>query len=367
MAQSTSENSDHQWMSRALELARQADYRTSPNPMVGAVVLDGDGQLAGEGYHQQAGRPHAEQVALEAAGERARGGTVYVTLEPCTHAHRNPSCAQALIDCGVRRVVIAIEDPDERVRGSGIKALKEAGVETIVDVEGEGARSLNEFYVKHRLTGMPFVSAKFAMSLDGKIATTSGESRWITGVEARAEGHRLRHQHDAILVGVDTVIADDPELTTRLEGAEGGRQPLRVILDSQLRTPRAANVVGPNTLIATTQEGELGEAETMQFSATPEGRVELAPLLEELGRRGVLSLLVEGGSEVHASFFNEGLVDKVHAFVAPMVIGGRTAPGPVGGPGIEALEQAILLRELATTRLGRDLMITAYVHVHRDR
>ena len=354
------------WMSRALELARRADYRTSPNPMVGSVVLDSNGKVAGEGFHQRAGRPHAEQVALETAGERARGGTVYVTLEPCTHVHRNPSCAQALIDAGVRRVVVAIEDPDERVRGAGIKALKAAGVETVVGVEGARARDLNEFYVKHRLTGMPFVSAKFAMSLDGKIATTSGESRWITGVEARAEGHRLRHRHDAILVGVDTVIADDPELTTRLEGSHG-RQPLRVILDSQLRTPRAANVVGPNTLIATTREGEVGDAETIQFASTLEGRVELAPLLEELGRRGILSLLVEGGSEVHASFFNEGLVDKVHAFVAPIVIGGRGAPGPVGGPGIEGLDLAIRLRELATTRLGADLMITAYVDVHRDR
>jgi diaminohydroxyphosphoribosylaminopyrimidine deaminase/5-amino-6-(5-phosphoribosylamino)uracil reductase len=161
------------------------------------------------------------------------------------------------------------------------------------------------------------------------------------------------------------VIADDPELTTRLEGA-GGRQPLRVILDSQLRTPHAANVVGPNTLIATTREGQVGEAETMQFAATPEGRVELTPLLEELGRRGVLSLLVEGGSEVHSSFFNEGLVDKVHAFLAPILIGGRGAPGPVGGPGIEGLDQATALRDLETTRLGRDLMITAYVDVHRD-
>ena len=365
MAQRTTENVDTMWMSRALALARRADYHTSPNPMVGSVVLDESGRVAGEGFHQRAGRPHAEQIALETAGDRARGGTAYVTLEPCTHAHRNPSCAQALIDAGVRRVVVAMEDPDERVRGSGIRALKEAGIEVVVGEGVEAARSLNEFYVKHRLTGMPFVTAKFAMSLDGKIATSSGESRWITGVEARAEGHRLRHQHDAILVGVDTVIADDPELTTRLEGA-GGRQPLRVILDSQLRTPHAANVVGPNTLIATTREGQVGEAETMQFASTPEGRVELAPLLEELGRRGILSLLVEGGSEVHASFFNEGLVDKVHAFLAPMVIGGRGAPGPVGGPGIEGLDQAIALHDLETTRLGRDLMITAYVDVHRD-
>jgi diaminohydroxyphosphoribosylaminopyrimidine deaminase/5-amino-6-(5-phosphoribosylamino)uracil reductase len=356
-------------MSRAFELATRADFRTTPNPMVGALILDAQGNLAGEGYHHMPGRPHAEQVALEAAGERARSGSIYVNLEPCTHAHRTPSCAQAVLDAGIRRVVIAMADPDERVNGTGIQLLKDAGVEVVVGTLADRATRLNEFYVKHRTTGRPFVSAKFAMSLDGKIATSAGESRWISGPEARRHGHRLRHAHDAILVGVDTVIADDPELTTRLE-MKDAKQPLRVILDSQLRTPRAANVVGPNTLIATTRSGDVGTAETMQFPASPEGRVELLPLLDELGRRGVLSLLVEGGSEVHSSFFTEGLVDKVHAFIAPMVIGGRSAPGPVGGQGIEALTGSIRLRDLKTTRLGGDILLTAYVEnadVQRDR
>ena len=356
---------DTHWAARALELARQADFHTSPNPMVGAVVLGASGHLAGEGFHHRPGRPHAEQEALSAAGERARGGTLYVNLEPCTHAHRSPSCAEAVVNAGVRRVVISMADPDERVRGSGIQMLRAAGVETVVGVLEQQAGRLNEFYVKHRLTGRPFVSAKFAMSLDGKIATSSGESRWITGAEARVRGHELRHEHDAILVGVDTVIADDPELTTRIEDKDP-RQPLRVILDSQLRTPRAASVVGPNTLIATTRRGEVGEAETMQFAASPDGRVELMPLLDELGRRGILSLLVEGGSEVHASFFARGLVDKVHAFVAPILIGGRDAPGPVGGHGIERLADAIPLRDVETSRLGGDLVVTGYVDVHRD-
>jgi len=356
---------DRHWSARALELALQADYRTSPNPMVGAVVLDSDGNVAGEGYHHRAGEPHAEQEALDAAGDQAQGGTLYVNLEPCAHLHRTPPCADAIILAGLKRVVISMSDPDERVRGAGIAKLQAAGIETVVGVHEERALLLNEFYVKHRLTGRPFVSAKFAMSLDGKIATRSGESRWITGEEARLHGHRLRHIHDAILVGVNTVISDDPELTTRLDGEEV-RQPLRVVLDSQLRLRMSAKVVGPNTLIATTRAGRMGAAEVLKLPAAPDGRVALEPLLDELGKRGVLSLLVEGGSEVHASFFANGLVDKVHAYIAPRLIGGRDAPGPLGGAGVERLAEAIPLRDMDSTRLGADLLITGYVDVHRD-
>src|SRR6266852_7657446 len=237
---------DLHWTARALELALQADYRTSPNPMVGAVVVDAAGLMAGEGFHRRAGEPHAEEEALAAAGDRARNGTLYVNLEPCSHTHRAPSCAQALIDAGVLRVVVSMTDPDERVRGAGLRMLETAGIETSVGVLEDRARRLNEFYIKHRLTGRPFVTAKFAMSLDGKIATSSGESRWISGNESRAHGHVLRSAHDAILVGVGTVLADDPELTARVEGS-AARQPLRVVLDSHLRTPPQAKVLGPNT------------------------------------------------------------------------------------------------------------------------
>ena len=333
--------------------------------MVGAVILDSAGELAGEGYHKGAGGPHAEQDALEAAGDQAQDGTLYVNLEPCSHAHRTPSCADAIIQAGLRRVVISMSDPDERMRGAGIAKLQAAGIETLVGIHEERALLLNEFYVKHRLTGRPFVSAKFAMSLDGKIATRTGESRWITGEEARLHGHRLRHIHDAILVGVNTVLADDPELSARIEG-DDARQPLRVILDSQLRTRMSARAVGPNTLIATTRPGRMGAAEVIKLPAAPDGRVALPALLDELGKRGVLSLLVEGGSEVHASFFTSGLVDKVHAYVAPRLIGGREAPGPVGGAGVDRLAEAILLSGMDSTRLGPDLLITGYVDVHRD-
>lgn len=358
-------NVDLHWAARAIELARQSNYRTSPNPMVGAVVLDADGRIAGEGYHRQAGQPHAEEEALAAAGERSRDGTLYVNLEPCAHEHRSPSCAQAAIDAGVRRVVVSMTDPDERVRGAGLRMLEGAGIETAVGVLEERARRLNEFYVKHRLTGRPFVTVKFAMSLDGKIATRSGESRWITGEEARTHAHRLRHAHDAILVGVNTVIADDPELTVRVSG-DSSRQPLRVVVDSQLRIRQSARIVGLNTLIATTRPGRMGAAEVLRLPAAADGRVSLPALLDELGQRGMLSLLVEGGAEVHGSFFAEGLVDKVYAYVAPRLIGGKEAPGPLGGSGVEHLAGSTHLRELDFVRLGDDLVITGYVDVHRD-
>jgi len=333
--------------------------------MVGAVVLNSSGTLAGEGYHQRAGEPHAEQQGLTAAGDDALGGTLYVNLEPCA-SHRTPSCADVIIEAGVKRVVISMQDPDKRVRGAGIAKLRGAGIDTVVGIHEDRALKLNEFYVKHRLTGRPFVSAKFAMSLDGKIATRTGESRWITGEESRLHGHRLRHIHDAILIGVNTVIADDPELTTRLDGATAARQPLRVVVDSQLRLGMSAKVVGPNTLIATTRAGRMGLAEVVKFPSTPDGRVALEPLLDELGRRGILSLLVEGGGTVHASFVSEGLVDKVYAYVAPTLIGGREAPSAIGGAGVEHLAEAVRLRELDATKLGDDLLITGYVDVHRD-
>jgi len=355
---------DLHWSARALELARTADFRTSPNPMVGAVVLDSFGHLAGEGYHKAKGQPHAEEEALREAGDRARGGTVYVNLEPCTHGHRELSCANALIQAGVRRVVVSMTDPDERVRGAGIKALENAGVATTVGLHQERATRLNEFYVKHRLTGRPFVTAKFAMSLDGKIATRTGEARWISGEQSRLHAHRLRHQHDAILVGINTVLQDDPELTARIEG-EDARQPLRIALDSQLRIRPSARVVAANTLIATTRQGSVGLAEVVKLPATEEGRVDLVALLDELGRRDLLSVLVEGGGEVHASLFAQGLVDKVVVYVAPNLIGGRDAPGPLGGKGVDRLVDATHLTGVDVTRLGDDLLISGYVH--RDR
>jgi diaminohydroxyphosphoribosylaminopyrimidine deaminase/5-amino-6-(5-phosphoribosylamino)uracil reductase len=329
-------------MRRALALAAEADHRTSPNPMVGAVLLAADGTVAGEGVHRLAGRPHAEVVALQAAGERARAGTLYVTLEPCAHHGRTPPCAEAVRDAGVGRVVVAMLDPDPRVEGRGVALLQASGVEVILGVEAAAARRLNEFYVHHRRTGRPFVSAKFAASLDGRIATRTGDSRWITGEEARSHAHRLRHAHDAILVGVGTVLSDDPELSARFEGA---RQPLKVVLDSGGRTPPDARVRRGRHLI-------------------DPGR-DLPDLLDRLGRMGMLSVLVEGGSSVHGSFFDQGLVDKVFAYLSPTVIGGEEAPSAVGGRGPGQMADALRLENVHVESLGRDILVSGYVH--RDR
>jgi len=352
-------------MKRAIQLAREADHRTSPNPMVGAVVLDREGALAGEGFHRRKGEPHAEQVAIDIAGGRARGGTIYTNLEPCMHRHRSPSCVDAVLAAGIARVVVAMEDPDSRVRGAGIARLRAAGVEVKTGVLEREARRLNEFYIWHRRTGRPFVSAKYAMTLDGKIATSSGESRWITGEAARRHGHRLRHVHDAILVGVNTVIADDPKLTTRDAGPDA-RQPIRVVLDSTLRTPpRARVLVGERTLIAATAAGRIDGAEVMVLPSDG-GRVALGPLLDELGRRNIISLLVEGGAETHASFFDERLVNRVYAYIAPKLVGGREAPGPVGGGGVARLADAHHLHDTEVLKLDDDVLITGYLDVHGD-
>jgi len=357
-------------MRRALELAARADHQTSPNPMVGAIVLDRTGEFAGEGYHARAGEAHAERLALERAGERARGGTLYVTLEPCSHEGRTPPCADAVVAAGVRRVVVAMEDPDRRVAGTGLDKLRHAGIEVEVGLEEKAARRLNRFYVKHRSTGLPWVTARFAASLDGKIATASGESRWITSEAARRESHRLRQEHDAILVGAGTVASDDPELTNRLPNAS--RQPLRVVVDSTLRTPATAKVLAGQqhapTLVVTTERASKdalkaikatgAEVVMTEEAAGTEHRVDLNQLLRLLGDRGILSLLVEGGAEVNGAFFDEHLVDGVVAFVAPIVIGGSKAPGAVGGQGARRLKDAFRLNNLEIERIGDDLMVS---------
>jgi diaminohydroxyphosphoribosylaminopyrimidine deaminase/5-amino-6-(5-phosphoribosylamino)uracil reductase len=337
--------------------------------MVGAVVVDAAGKVAGEGFHEKAGRPHAEREALRRAGKRARGGTLYTNLEPCVHQGRTPPCVEAVIAAGVRRVVTSMIDPDPRVRGAGIARLREAGIEVDVGVQRAEAERLNEFYIKHRSTGRPFVTAKYAISLDGKIATRTGDSRWITGEDARRHTHWLRSMHDAIMVGINTVLRDDPELTARLPDA---RQPLRVIADSNLRTPATAKVL-PGALIMASEAApteralalrEAGaEVQLLPFMA--DGRLELEAVLDELGRRQLLSLLVEGGGELHGAFFSEGLVDKVCAYVGPLVVGGVQAPGPVGGEGAARLADAWRLQDVEMTRVGEDMLVSGYVH--RDR
>lgn len=358
---------DRRWMARALALARRARFTASPNPMVGAVVVDAVGARVAEGYHVRAGLPHAEAVALERAGSRAAGSTVYVNLEPCAHVGRTPPCADALVAAGVRRVVVAMIDPDPRVRGQGIQKLREAGIQVELGLGRAEALELNRFYVHHRLTGRPYVSLKYAMTLDGRIATRSGSSRWISGPESRRHGHQLRAEHDAILVGVGTVLADDPELTVRTGCS--GRQPRRVVLDSWLRTPPGARVL-PDALVFCREEADpIRETALVAAGATvvrvSGGHVDPGRVLEHLSGLDVISVLVEGGSAVHGSFLEQGLVNRIYAYIAPKVVGGAGAPGPVGGLGVEDMISAIPVAVRSTMMLGVDLLVEG--DVHRDR
>lgn len=357
------------FMQRALRLAECGRGRTSPNPMVGAVLVQ-RGRIVGEGFHPRAGAPHAEAFALERAGPAARGATLYVNLEPCCHFGRTPPCTRALIAAGVAEVHMAMLDPNPLVAGRGRAELAAAGIRTVVGEHRAEAETLNECFVHWITTGRPFVIAKFGMSLDGKIATRRGEARWITGPEARQQVHQLRDEVDAILVGVDTVIADDPQLTTRLE-KDDVHHPLRVILDSRGRLPFQARVLDPTlpgrTLVATTEAMPADQrralrarrAEVLVLPAHA-GRVSLPHLLAALGQRQITSLLVEGGGTVLGSFFSEGLVNKVWAFIAPLIIGGRAAPTPVGGMGVERLAEALRLERVQWRQLGADLLICGY-------
>jgi len=356
-------------MKMALELAARARGRTSPNPMVGACVVK-DGQVVGCGFHRRAGTPHAEVHALRDAGEQAKGATLYVNLEPCCHYGRTGPCTEAIIKAGIARVVVAMTDPNPLVAGKGIRALHEAGIDVTLGVLEKEARELNEVFIKYITTGLPFVVAKAAVSLDGKIATRTGRSKWITGEAARAYGHRLRDWYDAIMVGIGTVLADDPSLTTRLPGG-GGRDPVRVIVDSKARTPLNARVLtqssGAPTLIATTAGASPARIELLRQTGAKvlvsgeEPRVDLAGLLKILAQEGITSVLIEGGATIHGSALEERIVDKVVWFIAPKIIGGREAPGAVGGEGVNDPSEAAGLEQLKISRLGSDLCVEGYL------
>lgn len=354
-------------MRRALRLAERARGRTSPNPLVGAVLVKG-GRVVGEGFHPRAGEPHAEIFALKAAGAEARGATLYLTLEPCTHFGRTPPCAPAVIAAGVARAVIAMEDPNPRVNGGGVAQLRAAGIPVTVGLLGDAARRQNEVYLKWITRGLPFVTFKTAITLDGKIATRTGDSRWVTGEQARARVHRLRAEHDAILVGIGTVRADDPLLTARLPRA---RNPLRVVVDARAELPLDSRIgrtlAEVPTLVATTTEAPAARCHALRSAAAQvaelparEGRVDLAALMAELARRQVTSVLLEGGAEIAASMLAAGLVDKVVVFVAPKIVGGRAAPGPVGGEGVARMADALPLHDIRCRRVGEDLLIVGY-------
>jgi diaminohydroxyphosphoribosylaminopyrimidine deaminase/5-amino-6-(5-phosphoribosylamino)uracil reductase len=363
------------YMGQALALASRALGRTSPNPAVGAVLVR-DGEVVGRGHTLPPGGPHAEVVALREAGARARGATLYVSLEPCSHYGRTPPCTDALIAAGVREVYAAVRDPYPEVDGRGIGLLRAAGIEVRVGLCEAEARQLNEGFFKRTRTGLPFVTAKYAMTLDGRIATRTGHSRWITGPDARRQVHKLRDRSDAILVGSGTVLVDDPELTTRLPTEEAGwggpHHPLRVVLDGSGRAPLDARLFDPElpgrTLVACTEATSDGRRTELRARGVEtlvvegEGaRVSPRSLLKALGARGCNTVLVEGGSETLWGFFSEGLVDRVQAYVAPKLVGGREAPGPIGGAGLDEMSGAWTLRDLKVQRYGDDLLVDGYV------
>ncbi len=359
------------YMEQALRLAKLALGQTSPNPAVGAVIAKNDA-VTGQGYTQPPGSPHAEVVAIKQAGEEAQGGVMYVTLEPCCHYGRTPPCTQAIIAAGITEVHLAILDPNPLVSGRGKDELEKAGIRTYVGEHEEEAKEINEAYIKFITTGMPFVTAKFAVSLDGKIATKSGDSKWISSDEARRYVHNLRYTTDAVMAGVNTVLADDPHLTARC-GRKGGtarKQPLRVIVDSKGRTPLTAHVFSEpgRTLLALGRLAKPEEkttfaqagAELLELPSAG-GLVDLKGLLKALAEREITSLLVEGGGILFGSLFDQRLVDKVIAFVAPIIIGGSEAKTAVVGEGVDKVMDSIKLKRVRTKRLGGDLMVSGYV------
>lgn len=359
------------FMSLALRLAAKGRGKTSPNPMVGALVVK-NGRIVGCGYHRGPGQPHAEILALKQAGPRAKGATLYVTLEPCCHLpKRTPPCVPAVVQSGVRRVVVAMTDPNPMVKGRGIAALRRAGITVTTAILQEEATQLNRAYFHWVTTGRPYVILKAGMTLDGKVATARGESRWITGPRARQEAHRFRSQVDAVVVGVGTILRDDPTLTARLSDRPlrlTSRQPLRVVLDSRLRTPPTATVCAAQdrakTVIVTTSRVPRSRRRPFEEAGvevlslpTKNGRVSLPALMRMLGKRGVASALIEGGSTVNATVLREKLVNHVLLYFAPTLMGGQDAKAMIGDRGPKRLDQALPVHHVTVRRIGIDLVV----------
>ena len=359
---------DRGLMDRALMLAAEGVGQVSPGPLVGCVIAGPNQEVVGEGFYVYENLKHAETYALEQAGARAQGATAYVSLEPHAHHGRTPPCTDALIRAGIRRVVVPIEDPNPKVSGKGLEHLRSAGLEVSAGLLSREAEQLNEKYFHFMRTGRPFVHLKLAASLDGKIATQTGDSRWITGAESRMRVHELRHAYDAILIGAGTAQTDDPLLTDR-SGKKRRRPLVRVVLDEALKVSPESRLVGsakeaPVLIFAGNSGAPLQSTdlesrgvEVVRDSAN--GRDFLA-ILEELGRRSLQSVLVEGGANVAGKFLDMGLVNKVSFFLAPIIIGGREAPSAIGGQGAETLAQALKLKNVEIKQRGRDIEVTGY-------
>ncbi len=356
---------DEVMMRRALELAARGVGRVSPGPLVGSVIVEAQGDIVGEGFFVYDQIKHAEKLALEQAGERARGGTAYVSLEPHAHHGRTAPCTDALIRVGIKRVVAPIEDPNPKVAGRGFVHLREAGVDVCTGVLGAEAARLNEAYIHYMRTGRPFVHLKMAVSLDGKIATRTGNSRWITGTEARGRVHELRHQYDAIMVGGGTIRADDPLLTDR-SGKKRRRPLMRVVIDQCLRLSQDSQLARTSAeapvVIFTRAESDPSAWEALKSRGVEviNDKQNLVDVLQELGARSIQSVLVEGGATLAGFLIDAGLVNKVTFFIGPMIIGGHDAPSAIGGIGAEKLVDALQLQDLHVQQHGRDIEVTGY-------
>ncbi len=357
---------DIEYMRRAIELAERGVGFTNPNPMVGAVIVKG-GKVIGEGWHERCGEWHAERNAFKNCTVPAEGATMYVTLEPCCHYGKTPPCTEAIIEHGIARVVVGMEDPNPLVAGKGIALLREAGIEVVCGVEEEALREQNRVFLKYISTKLPWVAMKTAMTLDGKIATRTGDSKWITGAEARAYVHELRHRFMAILVGIGTAVADDPLLNCRIEG-RGVRQPIRVVVDSNARLSLDSQLVKTageyRTIVAHTrfapEERVKALRETgveMLLCKEKEGLVDVRNLLELLGQSGIDSILLEGGGSLNYTFLSEGLADELYAFIAPKIVGGMNAKTPVEGAGMEKMADAINLELENVLNIGHDVLL----------
>jgi diaminohydroxyphosphoribosylaminopyrimidine deaminase/5-amino-6-(5-phosphoribosylamino)uracil reductase len=364
---------DEKYMEIALELAKKGAGRVSPNPMVGAIIVK-DNRIIAKGYHKEYGRAHAEVDAFKNACEDVEGSTMYVTLEPCSHYGKTPPCADKIIEKKIGRVVIGSLDPNSLVCGSGVKKLIDAGIEVKVGVLDTECKKLNEVFMKYILEKKPFVLMKSAMSLDGKIATYSGESKWISGEESRKNVHILRNEISSIMVGVETVIKDNPELTCRLKN---GRNPIRIVVDSSLRIPLESKLVETareiKTIIATTDRADYEKSIRLKekgvivlITESINKQVDLLDIMKKLGEMKIDSILLEGGGTLNFSALSQGIVDKVQVYIAPMIIGGEKSKTIVSGTGIEFLKDAFKLRDLNLSLLGQDILIEGYIKKGED-
>lgn len=363
---------DKYYMRKALELARKGEGYTGNNPLVGAVVVKDD-KIVGQGYHKYYGGPHAEVYALEEAGDEARGADLYVNLEPCCHHGKTGPCSLKVINSGIRRLIVGMQDPNSRVDGKGLKMIKEQGIEVKTGVLKDECRKLNEIFIKYITGNLPFVILKAAQTVDGFLATRSGDSQWITNKKARQYGHRLRHKTAAVLVGIGTVLSDNPRLTTRLEENEG-QDGIRVVLDPSLKIPAEARIINHNseteTLLVCGPEvseekskmiGAKEKVDIMQLELNDRGQIPLRKLLQELHKREISSVLVEGGGHVNYSFLKEGLIDKVYMFTAPRIYGGADGVSTFSGSGPDKMEEVSAIQDLEIIKLDDNVLFKGYL------